>query len=597
MDYTKLSSIYYNFPRQYYENNKDYGLKKVNDIIDFENKIFKNENEIQLYPQFVIEVEDNECYNIYKKIKYPNHPIKEKHYNKGGFILESYEFNKKELIENLEINNIKFDNTGFRYNYEDGNLFKYQYRVNCNLVIVPRKQLKYWGTKEKMKYKDLNNRPMYVVTYEDLSKMNVPLEYDYLNYFEEFDENQNIDNIFHIYWKKIFYIDYNQNTILKKNTMFKLKSSVLWYIINENYFDYNILHTSIDCTIDNEHYNKPEYIQYFLNNNVYKVNDVTLEKKYELCIHKLELSELERKIYDLNVELKEHKYNLLDFLNGDTVLLKHSDCDTIENTISKIIKKNISFVKKKNVRIDTYEELIHKCENEQNILAEHNLDNELQFVGNKINYYLNEVNILKNDINLLEKHNEFVKKFNKVKQCPICLSDVNKEYVLLNCGHSLCVDCALMCKKNNNITKCPNCRFVSGNFNYVVDKKYELDENHKFSKYDIIKKTIENRISKDENILIISSYKDVLKNLENDFKKNCNYVHCKYKKNRNIFLCLYEKLPHYYKVDEDNIKEVIVVNPSISANYNREVLFKLNRNIKINYYFYKNTIEENIMKY
>ena len=216
MDYTKLSSIYYNFPRQYYENNKDYGLKKVNDIIDFENKIFKNENEIQLYPQFVIEVEDNECYNIYKKIKYPNHPIKEKYYNKGGFILESYEFNKKELIENLEINNIKFDNTGFRYNYEDGNLFKYQYRVNCNLVIVPRKQLKYWGTKEKLKYKDLNNRPMYVVTYEDLSKMNVPLEYDYLNYFEEFDENQNIDNIFHIYWKKIFYIDYNQNTILKK---------------------------------------------------------------------------------------------------------------------------------------------------------------------------------------------------------------------------------------------------------------------------------------------------------------------------------------------------------------------------------------------
>ena len=71
MDYTKLSSIYYNFPRQYYENNKDYELKKVTDIIDFENKIFKNENEIQLYPQFVIEVEDNECYNIYKKIKYP----------------------------------------------------------------------------------------------------------------------------------------------------------------------------------------------------------------------------------------------------------------------------------------------------------------------------------------------------------------------------------------------------------------------------------------------------------------------------------------------------------------------------------------------
>ena len=320
-------------------------IKNINKIIDYENKLF-NESTIELLPPYIFEYNNNEYYNV-KKIFYDLKPICEKYVINGGIIYDNYEYDKNKLINEL-VNNNSLNNIGYRYNYEDGLLFKYQFRTNCTLIVIPKKQIKKFNYDyyNQVTFENLNQRNCVIITYENLYKLNSPTEYSYIHYFKEyFNINSNIDNIFHVYWKRIIYINYNNIINIKKNNLKNLKSCIQWYIVNKNDINYNLINNLIDNTIINEKYNKNKYINFFLNNCVFKINEKNNDNNKNII--KINLNEYYEYLYKLNNELNEDSYNILGLLNNydNNFVLKSTNCNNFEKTIINIKKKILKIFK------------------------------------------------------------------------------------------------------------------------------------------------------------------------------------------------------------------------------------------------------------
>ena len=590
---------YYNYPKKFFNdfNLNHQKIKNINKIIDYENKLF-NESTIELLPPYIFEYNNNEYYNVKKKIFYDLKPICEKYVINGGIIYDNYEYDKNKLINEL-INNNSLNNIGYRYNYEDGLLFKYQFRTNCTLIVVQKKYLKNFNYNyyNKVSFENLNENNIVVITYEDLYKLNCPIEYSYIKYFKEkFDINNNIDNIFHIYWKRILYIDYNNiNINIKKNNLKNLNCCIQWYIVNKNNINYNLINNLIDNTIINEKYNKNEYIKYFLNNCIFKINEIN--KKNNINIIKLNLNQYYEYLYKLNNNLNEDNYNLLSLLNNydNKYILKSNKCDTFENIKNNIKENNINNIKKINNRINTLNNLLKKINEEINLLDNTYIDQEnIELCLNRKKYLMNDINKnienKKKIINQIEFINNNLKE-EDINNCPVCLGKIGNNYALTDCGHHFCLECSNILGKNYYFN-CPNCRFRNYSFNYVLKNKnfVEISENNKIEKIiNYIKENIKNY----NKLLVICNFKDTFKFISTKFNKKykCSFIDKKIKKDNKIFFCYYNKLDLVYNKDFD---EIIIIHPSLEKSYNELINYKFH-NIKKSYFICYNTFEENII--
>ena len=576
---------YYNYPRKYYKEKKNYELKDIKKVKEYERELIEN-NEIELLPNSIYEYDKNKYYNIRKKIYYDSTPLKNKYNINGGIIFDTFEYNKKilinELINNELINNEIYNNS-FRYNYEDGILFKYQYITNCSLCILPKKKIKNFNYKyyNKIKINELNNNECILLSYEDFYKMISPTEYEYIEYFKNvFELGDTLNNIFHIYWKRILFLDFKENIIIKTNNIKCLKCCIKWFIIKEQNLCYTIINSILDYTINNETYNKNEYIKYFLENSIYKINE---KDESNMNIIKIELNESLKKKYNLNLELNDSEINLLNYLNNNDNKMynfKIDKCDTYENTIKNIKENNINEINNINKRIVNLENLEKKTKEEYDLLILNYEYNNLEYIENKLIYLKNDIernNIRKDKIiNQIEYINNNVKEEN-IKNCPICYDSIDNYYSILDCGHYFCINCSNIIS-NKYWFNCPNCRDKNNSFNYIIKDEIDKNQNNNI-KIDIIieyiKKYYDNIDNKNSNILIISNYKDNLRLLNKTFKKNpkCSFLDRQIKKESNIFMCNYDKLEN---INNNEYKEILILEPSLIKTQNELVKYKFN---------------------
>jgi hypothetical protein len=591
---------YYNYPRKYYKEKSNYELKDINKIKEYEKKLLNN-NEIELLPNSIYEYEKNKYYNIRKKIYYDLIPLKKKYNINGGIIFDTYEYNKNVLINELLESVYDYNNSGYRYNYEDGILFKYQYITNCTLCILSKKQLKKYDYKyyNNIKINELNNNKCILISYEDFYKMSNPNEYEYVEYFKnEFDINNTLNNIFHIYWKRIIFLDFHKNIVIKNNNIKSLKCCIKWFIISERNLCYTLINNILDYTINDDTYNKNEYIRYFIENSIYKINEINNEINKNII--NIELNESYMKNYNLNIVLNESKINLLNYLNNynnTTYNFKIDKCDNYVNIIKTIKDNNLKEINNINKRIITLENTEKKTKEEYELLLLNYEYNNLEYILNRLDYIKKDIerNIVRknkiiNQIDYIEKN---VKEEN-IKSCPICFDEIENTYSILDCGHYFCINCSNILN-DKYWFNCPNCREKNNSFNYIIKDKIEnINNNVKMDNIiEYIKKYYNNDNNKDSNILIISNYKDNLRLLNKTFKKNpkCSFLDRKIKKDSNIFMCGYEKLEN---INNNEFKEILILEPSLIKSHNELVKYKFN-NIMKSYFICKNTLEENLL--
>lgn len=609
MDNHYYNKQFYSFPHNYFNENFEKVIQKVKDIKDvkkYENDIFNNKNIVTFYPNFILKIEENKYYNIRKNITYDCEPIKKKYSINGGIICESYEFEKKELLEELITNHCNIDNNGFRYKYEDGILFKYQLRTNCTLIIIPKKYMKLWYTIKKysdLNYTELLSEKCVYITYEEFSKLIINSDYTYINYFNSiYNEENEVDNIFHIYWKRIIFMNFDDILSIRKCNLSKLKSCVSWFIVKKNKLNYNMINGIINYTISDENYNKCEYFKYFIENNIFKINecDNLLNNK---VIHKIDLSNEELEIYNLNVKLKEHKYNLLSYLNKNDVNLKNKNInfDNFENSIIKMKKKILLSINAVDNSICKFQNKLNKTfQIEQMLLNNENIsENELLEIKMRIQYIKNDIKRHLDHKSVYIKHLDYIANnliIEENYQCPICFNNIEDNYGLTSCGHIYCLECCSQLTKSY-VFNCPTCRYQNFGFNYISNNNITNNIKKK-TKINVIMEYIYNIISENK-VMILCDYKDTLKLFEKEFNKKykCSFMDRKIKLKTKIYLGLYDKVNYYNLKDiKKDINEIILIHPSINNDVNNIIDYKFN-NIKKSYFICNKTLEENIIKY
>jgi hypothetical protein len=238
----------------------------------------------------------------------------------------------------------------------------------------------------------------------------------------------------------------------------------------------------------------------------------------------------------------------------------------VNNNNNKYLLYNISLIKNKkineNIHFPNINKIIYNIkykERENDILITQSYNKNMKYYPfifrkrkNIKNSILSSVK-KKNNVNI---YNYVVKVINNLKkhekeECNICMD--NKNDIFLRCGHLLCKSCL------GNIIRCPFCKEKIFNTTLIKDILYiEYGERINY---------IINYLRYNDNVILISKYKEVFNVLKNKIKKN-----------NNILFLLYDDLLNQYGLNLNEYESIIIMDNFIENEYIYEtILYNVNK--------------------
>ena len=536
----KYISTYY---KKYFD---DVDNKNVENILNINKRFFENKNNIAIKDKNIILLDKNFYADLnYSRFYIDNYQNK-KHTFKFNSILinnistlknqiitlisiKAFDYYKEKEIENKIINNNINNVNNINKNK---NLFNIE--NNCILIISDKYNIEFWKKNIKLIFTDLDSeKDIYIIN--SMSHMNYikniniknlkfliininllsNLNKNYLNKYTTNDlqeiikniiyensyntniENSTFENLFLFHWKNIIIDEMTKFIKIELNLFNYLRSKNLkYYLYNDIHIDDKIYDYFIKYTITNLDINNNANLYYFINKELIFNNYSTLDIHSKLTFIETELNEEEKLIAN------SYKNNL-NINKTLSLLFIKSSCDYFIHTNINDIKTKIG---------------------------------SLQFNKDTNNCIQLENKFLDS---VLTEYNTPNKTF-----CCICMDRIEKNnFCILECGHYYCKICILMHKINNiDNCFCPICRNKYDaiyNLNNIDNNiNNNINNNNSYKLKQIINIIDENK-NKNNKILFVSDYKEIINFIYQKIIKKYNITVLKSSKNYTLTCNIY----------------------------------------------------------
>lgn len=555
----------------------------------------------------------------------------------------------RENIKNMELEELKINNS---YLKSKSNLIiaqNYscsQWKNEINLNFSKTKKIIYITNKKQyntITYNDIIHSDFVIISYQFLNNN------CYKDIWKQYHNYYN-NNLFNIVLDTIKYENMRNKNLLNENCpiiqlikfnriiiddihelyKFKnieyfiqiinsIKSNYIWCLSNHPFENcnlkfYNIL--NILTYSKNTDYllnkNIRKYIEYnlFRRNTKNSVKNEIVLKKINKIYKPLNFSLTETIIYDF--------FKLFDNKNNN-IFLKYFCCHpNIANKTKILFDKSNTLDEIRNkllIHVNTiYKEIVDKLN-----ICEIKINNNTN--NNNLYNLQNEKKQLIEKKNLIIKYSIFLKtiipkiKNKQVENCSICLNKIkNNEIIITKCCHIFCNNC--INKSINKFHNCPICRENLNNESvFHIDYNNELENliNKNGTKIANIIYYLKNELSNtNKKFIIISHFDKVILKLMNILnEQNIEYLHYKNiseLKNKNDCRIILNTFNNNIKLleNKNDFCNIIFINPIYGDNnfiqniekqsINHLYNIKNTNNIKIIYFYIKNSIEEQHIK-
>lgn len=234
---------------------------------------------------------------------------------------------------------------------------------------------------------------------------------------------------------------------------------------------------------------------------------------------------------------------------------------------------------------------------------------------------LQNVESIKNATEMLNYYN---KSINTEEECPICL-DKTANFIIQPCGHKYCEECINKITEHN-IKKCPKCRTyisdytecISSTTNKSISQLTNNNNDNEYSeKIKYILKLVNDKINKNEKVVIVSQWVTMLNMIKNIIRKNnnCNSVELKgdipiekrmenintFQKDKNCKICYVSLMSSAEGINLTAANNIILLDSWWNESKMSQVMDRLHRigqQKEVNVYkiIIKNSIEEKIQE-
>lgn len=427
-----------------------------------------------------------------------------------------------------------------------------------------------------------------------------------------------IISLFH--WKRVLLDDLLHQTISKSTTNIREHINTLSYdfkwcvtekSVIEDKHHYMSLFQQISnrCTLDYDVHKLVADKYTFYNKQNEKIN-----KKHHVEIQKIEMSVIEKLMYDYFVEEKKTNGFLSKFCtfpqictNGFQLINYTGDLGAIKSMCADENKKNITSrinsIKSFEDAIDMLEEKIEKRLNEGL-----NVDSSLAHIEYVRKQYKRAVDDLKKYQtidNYLEESFSTIEE-DKLNACPICLYDVNnEEFGILSCGHTYCIGCMvkMFIKTFDEYgkPKCSVCRaaIARSGFYYYNKSIEQVDKQNDILTFGSKITALSDYISKNNTkVLIVANNMLTMKNINlyvgNLIKKLKKKKVAMNKKADIIITSVNDFRNNTDLILSLDFKDVVFMDPNLENNNVHNTLTMIPRQLNITYFLMDDTVEESM---